>query len=117
VNANFFEPPQPPFTRQFDFLVCNPPYVSIQEWQELDPEVRQFEPKQAVSDQNDGYEFYRRIGDVARELVRKGGWVIVEVGHGQAHRVSEIFRAAAFTEISIVNDLQEIPRVVLGKCL
>jgi release factor glutamine methyltransferase len=116
VNANFFDPMESHFPQQFDFLVSNPPYVSIQDWQELDPEVRQFEPKQAVSDQNDGYAFYRRIGDVARQVVRKGGWVIVEVGHGQADGVSEIFRAAALTEISIVNDLQEVPRVVMGRC-
>jgi release factor glutamine methyltransferase len=115
-NVNVFEPLAPHFTQQFDFLVSNPPYISIQEWQELDPEVRQFEPRQAVSDQNDGYEFYRRIGEVARQLVRKGGWVIVEVGHGQAESVSDIFRAAAFTEIGVVNDLQRIPRVVLGRC-
>lgn len=115
-SANFFEPLESRFPRQFDFLVSNPPYISIQDWQELDPEVRQFEPKQAVSDQNDGYEFYRRIGEVARQLVRKGGWVIVEVGYGQADRVSEIFRAAALAEISVVSDLHEIARVVLGRC-
>ena len=115
-NASFFEPLESRFPQQFDYLVSNPPYVSIQEWQELDPEVRQFEPRQAVSDQNDGYEFYRRLGEVARQLVRKGGWVIVEVGYGQAERVTEIFRGAAFGEISVVNDLQEVPRVVLGRC-
>jgi release factor glutamine methyltransferase len=116
VNANFFESSELHFPQAFDFLVSNPPYVSIQEWQDLDPEIRQFEPKLAVSDQNDGYEFYRRIGEVAAQFVRKGGWVIVEVGHGQAERVSELFRAAAFLEISVVDDLQEIPRVVLGRC-
>jgi release factor glutamine methyltransferase len=116
VNANFFEPSELHFPQQFDFLVSNPPYVSIHEWQDLDPEVRQFEPKMAVSDQNDGYEFYRRIGEVAGQFVRKGGWVIVEVGHGQVERVSELFHAAAFLEIGVVNDLQEIPRVVLGRC-
>jgi release factor glutamine methyltransferase len=116
VNANFFESSELHFPQQFDFLVSNPPYVSIHEWQDLDPEVRQFEPTLAVSDQNDGYEFYRRIGEVAGQLVRKGGWVIVEVGHGQAEQVGELFRVASFSEISVVNDLQEIPRVVLGRC-
>jgi len=116
VNANFFHASTSLFTRQFDYLVSNPPYVSIQEWQELDPEVREFEPQQAVSDQHDGYMFYRRIGEVAPQFVRKGGWVIVEVGYGQAEGVREIFRSASFVEISIVNDLQEIPRVVLGMC-
>ena len=116
LNANFLEASELLFTRQFDYLISNPPYVSIQEWQELDPEVRQFEPKQAVSDQNDGYEFYRRIGEVGPQLIRGGGWAIVEVGDGQAERVSEIFRSAAFAEISVVKDLQEVPRVVLGRC-
>lgn len=116
VNANFFELRESQFPRQFDFLVSNPPYVSLQEWQDLEPEVRQFEPKQAVSDQNDGYEFYRRFGVVGPRLVRKGGWLIVEVGYGQWERVSEILRTASLTEISVVNDLQEIPRVVLGRC-
>ena len=115
-NADFFAPLESRFPHQFDFLVGNPPYVSIQEWQTLDPEVRQFEPKHAVSDQNDGYEFYRRIGEVAAKLVRKSGWVLVEVGHGQAERVSDLFRTAAFEEISVVNDLQDIPRVVMGRC-
>ena len=116
LNANFLEASELLFTRQFDYLISNPPYVSIQEWQELDPEVRQFEPTQAVSDQNDGYEFYRRIGEVGPQLIRGGGWAIVEVGDGQAERVSEIFRSAAFAEISVVKDLQEVPRVVLGRC-
>jgi len=115
-NANFLEPLESRFSGQFDFLVSNPPYVSIQDWQDLDPEVCQFEPKHAVSDQNDGYEFYHRIGKVARQLLRKEGWVIVEVGYGQSEQVSEIFREATVTEINVVNDLQEIPRVVLGRC-
>jgi release factor glutamine methyltransferase len=116
VNADVFEPLDARFTQQFDLLVSNPPYVSIQEWQELEPEVRQFEPNRAVSDQKDGYEFYRRICGVARQLLRADGWVIVEVGHGQADQVCTMFRSSSMTEVSIVNDLQDIPRVVLAKC-
>jgi release factor glutamine methyltransferase len=116
VNTDFFESSRSFVAGQFDYLVSNPPYVSIEEWQELDPEVRKFEPEQAVGDQKDGYEFYRRIGEVAPQLIHKDGWVIVEVGHGQAEVVCEIFRSASLEEISVVNDLQEIPRVVLGMC-
>jgi release factor glutamine methyltransferase len=116
-HANFLVPFESSIGEAFDFLVSNPPYVSIQDWQELEPEVRQFEPRQAVSDQNDGYEFYRRIGEMAPSLVRANGWVIVEAGFGQSETVSDIFRQAALAEISVVNDLQEIPRVILGKRL
>jgi release factor glutamine methyltransferase len=116
LNASFLESLESLLPEQFDILVSNPPYVSIQEWQELDPEVREYEPKQAVSDQNDGYDFYRRIGATAKQLVRKGGWIIVEVGHGQSERVTEIFRSNGLTELAVVNDLQDIPRVVLAQC-
>jgi release factor glutamine methyltransferase len=116
VNVDFLEPLDERFTQQFNFLVSNPPYVSIQEWLELEPEVNRFEPKRAVSDQSDGYEFYRRISSVARQLLQSEGWVIVEVGHGQSDQVCEMFRANSMTEVSVVDDLQEIPRVVLAKC-
>jgi release factor glutamine methyltransferase len=114
-HANVLAPFEATVVGPFDFLVSNPPYVSIQDWKDLEPEVRQFEPRQAVSDQNDGYEFYRRIGEIAPSLVRANGWVIVEAGFGQSEVVSDIFHQAGLTEISVVNDLQDIPRVVLGR--
>jgi release factor glutamine methyltransferase len=98
----------------YDMLVSNPPYVSEEEWSHLAPEICKFEPKEAVTDSKDGYVFYRRIARIARDLVRKDGWVVVEVGHGQAENVRTIFSEGGMGRIRIVADLQEIPRVVIG---
>ena len=100
----------------YDVLVSNPPYVSEEDWSHLAPEICKFEPKQAVTDSKDGYVFYRRIARIASDLVRKGGWVIVEVGQGQAENVSTIFSEGGIGNIAVVADLQEIPRVVMGIC-
>ena len=101
--------------QKFDLLVSNPPYVSAEEWDHLAPEVREHEPRGAISDAKDGLEFYRRIGSVAGEVLRHGGQVLVEIGFGQSESVQEIFKDAGLTEISSANDLQGIPRVLTAK--
>ena len=100
----------------YDMLVSNPPYVSEEEWNLLAPEIRKFESKEAVTDSKDGYAFYRRISRIAGDLVRKDGRVVVEVGHGQAENVRTIFSEGGMGMITVVPDLQEIPRVVIGLC-
>lgn len=101
----------------YDMLVSNPPYVSEEEWSHLAPEICKFEPKEAVTDSKDGYMFYRRIARIARDLVRKDGWVVVEVGQGQAENVRTIFSDGGIGKITVVPDLREIPRVVMGVCI
>lgn len=98
----------------FDVLVSNPPYVSASEWKELQPEVRQFEPQAAVSDQDDGYKYYRRLAQVAPLLLRPDGAVVMEVGAGQAQRVEHLFQESGFTELKVIPDLQGVPRIVVG---
>lgn len=98
----------------FDILVSNPPYVSESEWNKLQLEVRQFEPRAAVSDQGDGYKYYRRLAQIAPRLLRENGAVIMEVGAGQAERVEQLLKDSRFTDLRVVPDLQDIPRVVLG---
>ena len=98
----------------FDLLVSNPPYVSASEWNELQPEVRLFEPQGAVSDQGDGFKYYRRLAQVAPLLLRPNGSVVMEVGAGQAKQVEDIFKGSGFTDLQVVPDLQEVERVVVG---
>jgi len=98
----------------FDVLVSNPPYVSASEWNELQPEVRQYEPQAAVSDDDDGYKYYRRLAQVGPLLLRPNGAAIVEVGAGQAERVQAFFKNSGFTDLRVTSDLQEVPRVIAG---
>ncbi len=116
ICSDFFEPLDRMLLEKCDYLVSNPPYVSAEEWGHLDPEVQRYEPREAVSDLKDGYQFYRRIAEVAQNLVREDGWIMVEVGYGQAGTVRKIFDEGGLRETRSVNDLEGVPRVVMGMC-
>ncbi len=73
----------------FDVLMSNPPYVEAGLMAGLDPEVRDFEPHEALTDGGDGLSFYRAIAAEAAPLLVPGGMVFVEVGDGQAPAVQE----------------------------
>jgi release factor glutamine methyltransferase len=103
--------PQP-----FDLLVSNPPYVALDEWGGLQEEIRNYEPKLAVTDMSDGYRFHRRIIELAPRLLREGGEVLLEVGFGQSERVTDMMKAAGFSDLSVTPDLQGVPRVAVGSC-
>jgi release factor glutamine methyltransferase len=97
-----------------DLLVSNPPYVSASEWNELQPEVRLFEPQSAVSDREDGFKYYRRLAQIAPLLLRPNGAVVMEVGAGQAEQVEDLFKESGFAGLQVIPDLQEVPRVIVG---
>lgn len=98
-----------------DLLVSNPPYISVEEYQKLEPDVRDFEPQTALCDGGDGLKFYRRLAAVAATILNDGGWVVVEVGCGQATDVERLFRDAGLTDVASLLDFAGIPRVVKGK--
>ena len=115
LHCDVFSSPLPQPSSTFDVLVSNPPYVSVQEWAGLEPEVRDYEPKGALSDMHDGYRFYDRIIELLPGKIRSGGAIIVEVGHGQAQQIVRLFAAAGIEDVKVVNDLQGVPRVVRGR--
>lgn len=98
----------------FDAVVANPPYVAEAEWAELEPEVRDHEPRLALVPGADPLLFYRRLASAAPPLLASGGLVAVEVGAGQAKAVSDLWRAAGWTGVRIVPDLMGVERFVLG---
>ncbi|MDP4219208.1 MAG: peptide chain release factor N(5)-glutamine methyltransferase [Bacteroidota bacterium] len=96
----------------FDYLVSNPPYISIEEFTTLEAEVRDFDPRIALTDEGDGLRFYRRIAEIAPNLLKPGGEVLVEIGYGASQDVEEIFTAVGFKVIGKIKDLQGIIRVI-----
>ena len=96
----------------YDILISNPPYIARDEWEELQPEVRHFEPAAALTDNGDGLQFYRRIAELAPKYLNENGSVMLEIGFEQAQHVAEMLRKSGFPYLSIINDLQQIPRVV-----
>ena len=112
VFADLFAPLEDLLTERFTHIVSNPPYGSIDEWETLEPEVRDFEPRQAVSDGADGYRFHKRIAELAPALLSENGKVYLEVGWGQADEVRRILTAHGAVQNDVVADLQGVPRVV-----
>ncbi len=100
---------------QFDLIVSNPPYIALSEMQDLSPEVREHEPRMALTDEGDGLDAYRRIAAGAPDFLMAGGRLLVEIGPTQAKDVSALFDAAGLLDIRVIPDLDGRDRVVLGR--
>ena len=99
----------------FDLIVANPPYVPSGELAALMPEVRDFEPQLALDGGVDGLDAYRALARQAGVVLTAAGWLLVEVGSGQAPAVQELFAGAGLKEIFVSRDLAGIERVVGGR--
>jgi len=102
------------FQSKYDLLVSNPPYVPKDEWEQLQREVRDFEPSSALTDGKDGLKFYHHMAGIIPTILKSGGRIVFEVGLGQAETVAGRLKKAGLIELQITNDLQGVPRVVSG---
>ena len=98
-----------------DLIVCNPPYISRADYHHLPPDVRDFEPRRALTDDRDGLHHYRRLVPPARELLRPDGHLILELGAGQADDVLALFDATLWDVMGVVKDLQQIDRCLIAR--
>lgn len=102
-------------TETFDVIMANPPYIPTGEILSLMPEVRDFEPENALDGGADGLDFYRKIAGQVKDYLNPGGYVYMEIGYDQGEAVSELMRNAGFTEVEVIKDLAQNDRVVKGK--
>lgn len=96
----------------FDLVVCNPPYIDEQTWAGLAPEVRDHEPKLALSPGGDGLDPYRILAPCMARLLAANGRVLMEIGHDQGAAVSALFMAAGLSEVRVIQDFAGKDRVV-----
>ncbi|SCA62393.1 Release factor glutamine methyltransferase [Chlamydiales bacterium SCGC AG-110-P3] len=75
-----------------DLIVCNPPYITTAEYEKLDPEVRDYEPKLALVSGDTGIEFYMRLANEIEGYLRSGGKLCLEIGTGQGEAVERLFK-------------------------
>ena len=98
---------------KYDLIVSNPPYIETKEIDNLDNNVRLYEPKNALDGGADGLDFYRHITNIAPHLLNKGAMLAYEIGYNQAESVSRLM-SENFYDIKIVKDLGGNDRVVSG---
>ncbi len=95
----------------FDAVVANPPYIAAAEV--LEPQVANYEPRSALYAGPTGLEVYERLIPQAERVLKPGGWLMLEIGYGQSPAIQNLMRGWA--GVTLVNDLQGIPRVALGQ--
>jgi release factor glutamine methyltransferase len=97
----------------FDLVVSNPPYIPSAEVETLDPEVRDHDPRMALDGGDDGLSFYRRLAVEGVRWQPAGGWMLLELGDGQAPAVGELFASNGWLIESVEKDLSDRERVLI----
>ena len=100
---------------QFDMIVSNPPYIRSADMAKLDHSVRDFEPAWALDGGKDGLKFYKAIIKYWKALIRPGGYLLFEVGEGQAESVKEMMLTGGFRAVSSKFDTLGVERVIIGR--
>ncbi len=116
ARVNAMDPP-PRLFRDFDLILCNPPYIPTGDLDGLDRSVRDYEPRMALDGGPDGLAFYRAVADRWKAVLRPGGRMIFEVGAGQAEAVRAILEENGYENIQITLDPGGHQRVVEGSKL
>jgi len=101
-------------TETYDLIVSNPPYIPLLELEELDQNVKDFEPHIALTDQSDGLTFYQRIASIAPKILRPNGYLVLEVGKGEhPKKVHNIFSSDIFGHPKLKKDYNGDDRVLI----
>ncbi|MDD2734004.1 MAG: peptide chain release factor N(5)-glutamine methyltransferase [Desulfuromonadaceae bacterium] len=99
--------------RRYDLVVSNPPYIPSADIESLDQEVRDYDPRSALDGGKDGLDIYRALIPSSVDFLNPGGWLLVEVGIGQAEEVVRLFRnSGGFREPVVTCDHGRIERTV-----
>lgn len=99
--------------KEFDLIICNPPYVSKVEYEKLDMKVKNYEPKLALDGGADGLDVYRRIAGIAGSHLKKNGALLLEIGLAQGRQVKKLLEETnAFSPIKSEKDFNNNDRIV-----
>jgi release factor glutamine methyltransferase len=93
-----------------DLIISNPPYVSLQEWEELSPSIKDYEPRLALLAGEHGLEVIEKLIREAPLLLKPGGILLFEIGWNQADKVRDLF-GPQWDLVNFRSDYQGIPRV------
>ena len=101
--------------REFDMIVSNPPYISLNEVGIMSDDTLLHEPSEALFAENDGLYFYYEICQKASDYLADFGYLLFEIGYKQGKNVAKIMASSGFKNIEVVKDLAGLDRVVVGQ--
>lgn len=100
---------------KFDLIVTNPPYITLDEYHELDAKVKNFEPRLALTDEKDGLKHYQSIASGAKDYLKPDGLIMAEHGAGQDELLNKIFIENGFQIVENVVDLSQKNRILIAR--
>ncbi len=98
-----------------DVIVSNPPYIPDDDFNDLQAEVRDHEPVLALLGGEDGLDHIREISKLSKNILKSGGWLILEFGIGQAKEIFELLSLKGFKNIELKKDLNGVERIISGQ--
>ena len=99
--------------QQFELIISNPPYIAEHD-PYLQDNVRKYEPLTALHSGDEGLDDITHIIQQCQKYLKPGGWLLLEHGYDQAQAVQTLLRKHAFSQITSINDLNQLPRVSLA---
>ena len=114
LKSNLFENVE---FKQFDMIVSNPPYISLNEAGIMSDDTLLHEPSEALFAENDGLYFYYEICQKALDYLADLGYLLFEIGYKQGKNVAEIMTSSGFKNVEVIEDLAGLDRVVVGQKL
>ncbi len=117
LQGDLFDPIIPYLdTDKFDLITCNPPYVSAAEYEKLDKNIKDYEPKEALFAGEDGLDIYRRIAGQVNKFLKGDGGLMLEVGYDQGEKVCRLLEQRKnFAGIKIEKDLHKNDRLIIAR--
>ncbi len=120
LKGNLFEPIKKQLSSHashitFDLIVSNPPYIRSNDIENLQPEIKNWEPVEALDGGEDGLGYYRTIIPEARNYLKEGGHLLFELGVSQADLVRKMVKDAGFTDVLLIKDYAGIERILRAK--
>jgi release factor glutamine methyltransferase len=104
----------PPNIR-FDLIVANPPYIPSADIDQLEPEVREYDPRSALDGGPDGLAFYRQLSTQGGPFLKPGGKLMTEFGDGQESPVSNLFHEQNWIVEQVIKDYTQRPRILIAR--
>ena len=114
IKSNLLEEPEKE-NKKYDIIVSNPPYIKEEVVDTLMSDVKDYEPRTALSGGEDGLVFYRKIVEQSKNVLVSNGILAFEIGYDQGNDVKLLMELNGFEGIRIINDLAGLNRVVIGK--
>jgi len=117
LRGDLFEPLLPELeANRFDLVVCNPPYVSSPEFEKLEKNVKDYEPKIALFAGSDGLDVYRRITEKIDDFLKPDAALMLEIGYSQGQAVRGLLeQAGCFNAVTIEKDFHNNDRIAIAK--